>query len=99
MSGDLKLPLEGDAAVAKCASGSVSPAPHHGLPRTGCQRMSASAFSLSAAIPTDGFRVTKASPSSVGSRSSPHISAVLHELDVYRIHASTNSESAGDHAE
>jgi hypothetical protein len=26
---------------------------------TGCQRMSASAFSLSAAIPTEGFRVTK----------------------------------------
>jgi hypothetical protein len=28
----------------------------------GCQRMSASAFSLSAAIPADGFRVTKGEP-------------------------------------
>jgi len=29
---------------------------------TGCQRMSASAFSLSAAIPSDGFLVTKGEP-------------------------------------
>lgn len=29
---------------------------------TGCQRMSASAFSLSLAIPTDGFEVTKGEP-------------------------------------
>jgi hypothetical protein len=29
---------------------------------TGCQRMSASAFSLSAAFPADGFRVTRGEP-------------------------------------
>jgi hypothetical protein len=29
---------------------------------TGCQRMSASAFSLSLAIPTDGFQVTRGEP-------------------------------------
>jgi len=29
---------------------------------TGCQRMSASAFSLSAAIPRDGFRITRGTP-------------------------------------
>jgi hypothetical protein len=29
---------------------------------TGCQRMSASAFSLSAAIPSEGFRVTQGEP-------------------------------------
>jgi hypothetical protein len=38
---------------------------------TGCQRMSASAFSLSAAIPSDGFAVTKGEPVIGGLRGSP----------------------------
>ena len=39
---------------------------------TGCQRMSASAFSLSAAIPSDGFTVTKGEPVIGGLRGAAH---------------------------
>ena len=37
----------------------------------GCQRMSASAFSLSAAIPTGGFEVTRGEPALGGLRLPP----------------------------
>ena len=39
---------------------------------TGCQRMSASAFSLSAAIPSEGFSVTKGEPVIGGLHGAPH---------------------------
>lgn len=39
---------------------------------TGCQRMSASAFSLSVAIPTPGFEVTKGEPVIGGLHGAPH---------------------------
>jgi hypothetical protein len=63
MSGALKLPLEGE-----CRCGQVRirvskpPLITMACHCTGCQRMSASAFSLSAAIPTDGFVVTQGEP-------------------------------------
>lgn len=63
MSGDLNLPLEG-----QCRCGQVRiqvskpPLITMACHCTGCQRMSASAFSLSAAIPTDGFVVTQGEP-------------------------------------
>jgi hypothetical protein len=57
---ELKLPMSGGCRCGRVRIEITAPplitmACHC----TGCQRMSASAFSLSAAIPTEGFRITK----------------------------------------
>jgi hypothetical protein len=63
MSGDLNLPLEGECRCGQVRI-RVSKAPLVTMAChcTGCQRMSASAFSLSAAIPTDGFEIIQGEP-------------------------------------
>jgi hypothetical protein len=63
MSGELNLPLEGECRCGQVRI-RVSKAPLVTMAChcTGCQRMSASAFSLSAAIPTDGFEIIQGEP-------------------------------------
>ena len=46
----------------RAVQGDQAAAAHHGCHCKGCQRMSSSAFSLSAAIPADGFEVTQGEP-------------------------------------
>ncbi len=62
---DWKLPREGGCRCDRVRLAITAPpiltAACH---CTGCQRMTGSAFSLSAAIPSEGFRSRRASPSS-----------------------------------
>lgn len=52
---------------------------------TGCQRMSASAFSLTAMFPTNGFVVTKGEPVIGGLHRAPALLlCTLHELGVHK---------------
>ena len=60
---DLKLPAEGGCRCGKVRLRiTEAPVLTMACHCTGCQRMSSSAFSLSAAIPTAGFEVTEGEP-------------------------------------
>ncbi|KFA89102.1 GFA family protein [Archangium violaceum] len=60
---DWKLPWEGGCRCGRVRLKiSAPPLLTMACHCTGCQRMSASAFSLSAAIPTEGFEVTQGEP-------------------------------------
>lgn len=68
----LKLPLDGACRCGRVKIRvSAPPLITMACHCTGCQRMSASAYSLSAAIPTEGFAVIAGEPVVAGS--SPHI--------------------------
>jgi len=59
----LKLPAEGQCRCGRVQLKiSAAPLLTMACHCTGCQRMSASAFSLSAAIPSDAFEITKGEP-------------------------------------
>ena len=60
---DENLPLEGSCRCSRVRfSVSVPPVITMACHCTGCQKMSSSAYSLSAAIPADGFEVTEGEP-------------------------------------
>ncbi|UQA58150.1 GFA family protein [Polyangium aurulentum] len=60
---DWKLPWEGGCRCGQVRLRiTVPPLLTMACHCTGCQRMSSSAYSLSAAIPSDGFQVTKGEP-------------------------------------
>ena len=61
--GRLKLPLDGACRCGRVKIRiSAAPMITMACHCTGCQRMSGSAYSLSAAIPTEGFAVTEGDP-------------------------------------
>jgi hypothetical protein len=64
-----KLPLDGACRCGKVKIRiSAAPLITMACHCTGCQRMSASAYSLSAAIPTEGFEVVEGTPVVAGAR-------------------------------